>query len=135
MLASAGDGGQSFTYGFAYHGQLPGTATFAVQTNVAEGTKVNVYRFDTQAGGLTMIAPGVTVGAGGVVTYKNDTMSEYLITTNTIAGAKTSEMASRQDAAAAFQWWWIAVIALAALLLGGAGLILIRRRNRVMVKK
>jgi hypothetical protein len=45
-------------------------------------------------------------------------MSEYLITTKTIAGAQDSDMVARQGAASL--WWLAVVIAAAALVLGGA---------------
>ena len=133
MLSAAGSGGSSFTYSFDYHGNLPGTATFAVETNIAEGTKVNVYRFDTATGGFTTIAAGVKVGAGGVVTYKNNTMSEYIITTNTIKGAKTSDMAAQNGGAV--PWVWIAAALAAVVIVAAAIVLLLRRNRRTVVKK
>lgn len=134
MLAAAGEGGKNFTYGFAYHGQLPGTATFNVTTGIAEGTKVNVYRFDAASGGFTMIAEAMTVGADGIVTYKNNTMSEYLITTKTIAGAQISDMAARQQDSISL-WWIAAVVVAAVLIVSGTAWIVLRRYSRVTSKK
>lgn len=110
MLAAAGPGGETFAYAFAYHGDLPGTATFAVTTDIAEGSKVNVYKFDAAENKFTLIASGLTVAEGGVVTYQNNTMSEYLITTGTIAGAEA------QDADGGFRngGWWILGVGTAA---------------------
>ena len=110
MLAAAGTGGETFTYAFAYHGDLPGTATFAVTTDIAAGSKVNVYKFDSAGNKFTLIASGLAVAEGGVVTYQNSTMSEYLITTGTIAGAETG------DAGGGFPsgGWWIIGVGTAA---------------------
>ena len=83
-------GESTFVYSFLGHGELPGTATFAITTDIAEGTKVYVYKFDSITKRFTQIAGNVSVGAGGVVTYKNKSMSEYVITTEKIKGTQTS---------------------------------------------
>ena len=81
MLSAVGAGQQSFTYSFAHHGELPGMAIFAITTGMMEGTKVNVYKFDAGTSQFSLVAGEMTVGAEGVVTYQNNTMSEYLVTT------------------------------------------------------
>jgi len=129
MLAAAGEGGENFTFSFAYHGQLPGMATFAVTTDLAEGAQVNVYKFDVVTGGFTLIAKNLTVGSGGVATYRNDTMSEYLVTTETIPGAAVAAVAGQQGSIGGNIRLFIG-IGLAALLCGVAVWIVLRRRKR-----
>jgi hypothetical protein len=111
MLAAAGTGGETFTYAFAYHGELPGTAAFAITTDIAEGSKVNVYKYDAAENTFTLIASGLTVAEGGLVTYQNNTMSEYLITTGTIAGAEAQDAGGGSPNGG---WWLIGVGAAAA---------------------
>ena len=129
MLAAAGSGGQNHSFSFAYHGQLPGTAAFNVTTDIAEGTRVNVYNYDEMTGVFTTIAQGLTVGGGGVVTYKNDRMSEYLITTQTIAGADFSNMAEQQGPTGGKICLFIG-IGLIAVFAGAAFWIVLLRRKR-----
>lgn len=95
MLQGAG-GGNSFTYSFAHNGSLPGFAEFSIDTGMTEGTVVNVYKYEAEAGKFSLIASNVKVGAGGKVSYKNNTTSEYIITTQNIAGAVVSEAYSHQ---------------------------------------
>ncbi|MCL2751791.1 MAG: hypothetical protein FWE62_03435, partial [Firmicutes bacterium] len=101
MLAAAGaagaSGGQSFSYSFGGHGDLPGTATFDIQTGISEGSSVNVYKYDSGTGSFSQVAGNVKVGAGGVVSYKNNTLSDYFITTDTIEGAAKSPMLRIND--------------------------------------
>ena len=129
MLDSIGAGYECFTYGFQYHGALPGRANFAITTTLSEGQKVNVYKFDAASGKYILIAKGVTVGEQGVVTYSNNTMSEYMITTKDIKGAELSDMIRLFDPARGTIWWAIGAVLLLAL---AAGIIwfFIRRRKR-----
>jgi hypothetical protein len=115
MAGAAGDG-QSFVYSFAHAGKMPGYGTFSISTGIAEGSTVNVYRFDAGTGKFAQIAGGLKVGAGGVVTYRNDTASQYLITTSAIAGAAKSSAFARQGGGVWLpgQWWFWALIALVA---------------------
>ena len=123
MLSAAGmSGGQNFTFSFSYHGDLPGSATFDITTNISEGSKVNVYRFDAGTGAFTQIASGVTVGPGGVTTYQNNTMSDYLITTNTIRGALKQS--------GPVNWLLYVIIAGAALLIAAGAVVLIMRKKK-----
>jgi hypothetical protein len=88
ITASGVTGGESFAYSFKMPGDLPGTASFGVATNISEGEKVNVYQFNEVTGEFTLLADNLTVGVGGVVNYRSgNTMPHYLITTNTIEGA------------------------------------------------
>jgi|AGTN01.2.fsa_nt_gi hypothetical protein len=129
MLAAAPDG---FTYSFDGHGALPGLATFAVETNFSKGEEVNVYKFDAETNKFTLVADKVKVGAGGLVKYKNNTLSEYVITTGTIAGAEISETVGMQgDPLSAGE---IAAIASAAVVLAAVVIIIIvakKKRNQV----
>lgn len=96
MLSGLGEGAKSFTFGFNHHGELPGMASFSIETDISEGEKVNVYRFDSEVNKFTLIAEKLNVGKNGLVNYKNNTMSEYLITTETIEGALISDMVNQQ---------------------------------------
>lgn len=130
ILAAAGlsaGAADSFVYSFGYHGALPGVATFNIDTDLAEGQKVNVYRFDageatgSGAAAFTLIAGNIPVGAQGAVVYRNNTMSEYLITTKWLEGAHVSDLAGRPGhlgRTSPLVWWGLG---LAALLAGGAG--------------
>lgn len=130
MLSAAGSTGESFTYAFNYHGKLPGTATFEISTDIAEGMQVNVYKYDAATNGFTLIAGNIAVGAGGVVSYKNNTMSEYLITTQTISGAQVSDMAGWQGLASNIPWLPAVIIGLAAAGAAVAVWVFLRRRKR-----
>jgi hypothetical protein len=95
ILEKAGSGGENFTYAFSHHGDLPGMATFAIDTDMAEGSEVNVYKFDSQNDGFILIGQDILAGEEGVVEYKNNTMSEYLITTNTLNNAIIAEVVNQ----------------------------------------
>ncbi|MCL2798395.1 MAG: hypothetical protein FWD58_10160, partial [Firmicutes bacterium] len=124
-MGTAGIGAESFTYSFAHHGDLPGTASFAVETGFSAGTAVNVYKYDTKSDSLVLIAGNAKVATGGVVTYNNNTMSDYIITTATVVGAEVSDMARKTTDATFFerllfgdlQAYAIVVLALAAVLI------------------
>jgi hypothetical protein len=96
-MKSAASGIEGFSYGFAGHGNLPGMATFEIETDLSPGTSVNVYLFDGETGQFSLIAGNVTVAAKGIVTYKNNTLSEYVITTQPIPGALISDMSEMQE--------------------------------------
>ncbi len=130
MKSALVDGQSAFTYSFIGHGELPGVATFAITTDIAEGTTVNVYCFDAVTGGFTLIAGNIAVGAGGVVTYKNNTMSEYLITTDTVKGALVSDMAGQQGNSANNTWLPVVIIGLAAVGLAVAVWVFLHQRKR-----
>ena len=96
MIQAAGDESSAFTYSFAYHGNLPGYATFDIDTDFTSGKYVNVYKYDPETQTYTLIAENIKVSAGGVVSYINNTCSEYVITTNVIANATKSNTVSMQ---------------------------------------
>jgi hypothetical protein len=60
------------------------------------GDKVNVYKYDPDKKQYILIADNVTVSAGGMVTYINNTCSDYVITTKTIANAVKSDAIAKQ---------------------------------------
>lgn len=120
ILSGIGEGFESTAYAFQHHGDLPGTATFTVTTAIAEGTKVNVYRFEGE-GTFTVIEKGVTVGKDGAVVYKNGTMSQYVITTKDIDGAKTD--------GGNLLWLFICVF-LAAVGAGVISILLVRKKKQ-----
>ena len=114
-----------------------GTATFAITTALNEGQKVQVYRYDEPeslaASGsdlpFTLIASDIPVTAGGLVTYKNHTMSEYLVTPKKLAGAAVSDMVALQgDGMKKPMTGWI-IGGLAVLVLAGAGVVVWKRRR------
>ena len=129
ILASAGPDGEHFTFAFAYHGELPGMAEFSIATGMTEGTKVNIYKYDPETGIFTLIAGDVTVGRDGIVTYRNNTMSEYLITTKTLEDAKISDVADMQSPEGVNIWLFIS-IGLAVLLCAAAVLLIVFYRKR-----
>jgi len=133
MLGGIGSDFKSFTYGFQHHGALPGMATFAITTTLTEGEKVNVYKFDAASNDFTQIAGNITVGEKGVVTYKNNTMSEYLITTKTLTDAFVSEVVALQGSVKGSNWW-MACIGLFVILFGATIYIFLRKRNRQVAK-
>jgi hypothetical protein len=96
MIQAAGDEHATFTYSFAYHGDLPGYATFVIYTNFAPGTEINVYKYDPEGKKYITIASKLTVGPGGAVTYRNNSCSDYMITSKTISGAVESPALSQQ---------------------------------------
>ena len=87
---------QAFTFAFAHNGALPGYGSFGIETGMPEGTIVQVYRFDERTGGLTLIGENLAADGNGVVTYLNNTTSEYLITTRKLEGIPRSEAADMQ---------------------------------------
>ena len=93
MTEAAGLSGdaQYYTYAFAHHGDLPGIATFDIMTDITEGANVNVYRYDTDTGAFTQIAANLKVGTEGLVSYRNDSMSDYLITTATVEAERIGQ--------------------------------------------
>jgi len=132
MLAAAKtEGGKNFTYSFGHHGELPGMATFDVTTDMTEGETVNVYRYEPDAGKFTLIAGDLKVGTGGSVRYRNNTMSDYLITTNRIDGALT------QSNGAGNNWLLYAGI-ISVLMLVAAGtvvFIILKKKKRAIQKE
>lgn len=132
MLDSIGTDYESFVFGFQHHGALSGIATFAVSTTITAGEKVNVYKYDSASGKYTLIAKSVTVQEKGVVTYKNNTMSEYVITTKNIPDAEISGMIGILDPARGIIWWIIGGCLL--LILVGLAVWLVIKRNNKMQK-
>ena len=91
---------------------------------------MNIYCYDAVTGGFTLIARNIAVGAGGVVTYKNNTMSEYLITTDTVKSALVSDMAGQQGNSANNTWLPVVIIGLAAVGLAVAVWVFLHQRKR-----
>ncbi|HBP37625.1 MAG TPA: hypothetical protein DD640_02585 [Clostridiales bacterium] len=129
MLAFLEPGGQHMTYGFAQHGDLPGLATFSIATNLVQGTLVNVYQFDAVDKKFILIARDVTVGSKGAVTYRNQTMSAYLITTQTIPGAAVSDVVNLQDVVSPAHTAWLLPALIALLLAAGTAVWLLVRKT------
>ncbi|MDW7657504.1 MAG: hypothetical protein SCM11_10070, partial [Bacillota bacterium] len=131
MLANLEPGGQHFTCGFAENGDLPGLATFTITTGLAQGTQVNVYQFDATSGQFNLIADEISVDRNGAVTYRNNELSNYLITTQTLQGVAVSDVASLQSFTPDRRVWLIAV-GIALLLAAGAVVwFMLRRKKRV----
>ena len=132
-MKEALEGAESFTYAFAHSGNMPGMARFSIQTGMKPGLEVNVYRFDSETLAFTAIAEGLHVGAGGFVEYDNDTMSEYVITTATLAGVARADVYERNSRSAFFGSWGVWAAGgggLLVLLVLGAVLVARRRRSR-----
>jgi hypothetical protein len=106
MTAFLSAGTPSFLYRFLDHGALPGMATFSIQTDFSQGESVQVYRYEADANAMTLIAGDVAVGVDGMVRYRNNTLSEYLITTQTLTGALRSEAADKQTFPSERRPWW-----------------------------
>lgn len=128
ILESVGPGFESFTYGFQHHGELPGTATFSITTGITEGATVNVYKFDAADKQFILIAGGIKVGEKGIVTYKNNTMSEYLITTKNLSEAAVSAMSNQQDVAG-INFLWIVGLVVLIIFMGAAYWFILRKKN------
>jgi len=82
-----------------------------------------VYRYEGDIDNFTLIADNLTVGAGGVVTYRGDMLAEYLITTNTIDRALSQSGASGM---------LLIVIIVAAAAAAAVTVILVLRRKKTM---
>jgi len=135
MGVSAGKG-DSFIYSFAHHGDLPGTATFEVKTEIAAGSLVNVYRYDNATDGYTLISEQTKVAAGGVVKYKNNSMSDYLITTETISGAAKSDMVKLNEGASDSTGLIIGLVCAALILAAVAVAVIVYvRKNKTEVAR
>jgi hypothetical protein len=131
MLAGLDTGAQHFIGSFADSSELPGLATFSLATGLTPDIPVNVYQYDAATGQFSLIAGNVTVDKTGTVTYRNNQLAQYLITTQTIQGATVSDMADRQ-AVAPKQLTWMIPVGIAVLLIAGTGIwFLLRRRRRV----
>lgn len=130
MLDQIGSDYKSFAYGFQHHGALPGIATFSVSTTLSSGETVNVYVFDASSGAFTLIAKGVTVGEKGIVTYQNNTMSEYVITTKTIPNAEQAAASADGSSGSLNTLIWIAGAFLVVLLAAIALWIIVHKRKK-----
>ncbi len=129
IIDDIGSGHKSFTYGFQHHGKIPGTATFAISTAFSAGEKVNVYKYEADAGKYLLIAKGAIAGNDGIVTYKNNTMSEYVITTKTIGDADISDMIGVFDPSRKMTWIIVAVILAVVIAIAGAVVMVAYRKK------
>ncbi len=121
-MLKAAEGEPAFTYTIGPNLSFPGTARFAVKTNLAPGLKVSVYHYEPANGLFSLIAENLTVGEQGLVSYNNNMTSEYLITTRVLAGAERSDalrLQSSSGPAANSKRWLIPVIAGLVLLITG----------------
>jgi len=133
MKEAAGREATSFTFEFAHNNNLPGFAQFDIVTDIAAGQTVNVYKYDAQSQQFSAIAESVNVAEGGVVTYKNNTMSEYLITTAKIKGAVKSDayqMNQQTSDQRTNNWLYYAGGGFLIVLIGVAITILARRKRK-----
>lgn len=130
ILDQIGSDYKSFTYGFQHHGTLPGMATFSVSTTLSSGGTVNVYKFDASAGTFTLISKGVTVGEKGIVTYQNNTMSEYVITTKIIPNAEQAAVSVNGSSASLDMLIWIACAFFAVLIVAIAFWLIVHKKKK-----
>lgn len=76
---------------------LPGYATFILNTSYIENENINVYKYDLENDKFYLISENSKIKDGGVLIYKNNTCSEYLLTGKTISSAKRSEACDMQS--------------------------------------
>ncbi len=134
MKAAAGPDAASFTFAFAHNENLPGSARFDITTTIAAGRQVNVYRYETQSQQFSLIAESVTVADGGVVSYMNNTMSEYLITTARLGQAVLSDayqLNHPSENQRSINWLYYTGGGVLILLIGGAVFFLLIRKKRL----
>ncbi len=130
ILGQIGPGGENFTFAFSHHGELPGMATFAIDTDVNEGSIVNVYRFDSENNQFILIGENLLVGSEGMVTYNNNTMSEYLITTKTLSGAIITEVIKFQEEEKQNKGFPFGILVGLAVVLAIISLVVVTRKRR-----
>ena len=133
-MKAATQGAGAFTFAFAHNDALPGFAQFDIATDLAAGQSVNVYKYDAQSQRFSTIAENVIVAEGGVVTYMNNTMSEYLITSAKLEGAETTEayrVNNQTREPASFLWAYFVGGGVLLLLVAGGIFLLIRRKRKV----
>jgi hypothetical protein len=136
MRQAAGTGSSSFTYAFAHNGSLPGFAQFAISTNINADTKVNVYKFEADVKRFFLVAGGVQVAENGIVTYMNNTTSEYLITTATLNDAILTDAYTKYNNAGGQSNSWLTFLIIGIAILGIGSimlLIFIKRKGKKMV--
>jgi hypothetical protein len=133
MKESAGLDSASFTFAFAHNNNLPGFARFDIVTDIAAGQSVNVYKYDAQNQQFSMIAENITVADGGVVSYMNNSMSEYMITTATLKNAVISDayqMNHQTSKQRSLSWLYYAGGGFLLMLIGITIVILARRKKK-----
>ncbi len=124
MIADSKDN-SAFVYSFSFHGNLPGYATITVYTNFEKGSVINIYRYNTEGTpSYSLIAKNVVVGEGGVVIYRNNTCSDYVMTSKVISGAKDYASVKLQGSLAktndSTNIWIFVLCCFLFLILGGA---------------
>jgi len=138
MKEAAGREAASFTFMFAHNSSLPGFARFDIVTDLAAGTTVQVYKYDAASQQFTAIAENITVAAGGVVSYQNNMMSEYIITTaklkNTIGSEALEVNLSADSHTGAVRWPYYVGGGLLLMLLMAGILLLMKRRKQKPVE-
>lgn len=125
ILETIGEAGENFTYAFAYHGDLPGRAEFAIETDLSPGLNVNVYKFDFETEKFIPVAKGVQVETGGLVRYQNNTMSEYLITTKELS----RDLLASSGTGGTVAWWMYLIIGLVLAGVAVGAVYIVRRRQ------
>ena len=133
MKEAAGLDSASFTFAFAHNKNLPGFAQFDIVTDIAAGQSVNVYRYDAQSQRFSVIADNITVADGGLVTYMNNTMSEYLITTARLKDAAMTDayrLNNQTSERRSVSWLFYAGGIFLLVLIGSTVVILARRKKK-----
>ena len=133
MKEAAGLDSASFTFAFAHNKNLPGYAQFDIVTDIAAGQSVNVYRYDAQSQRFSVIADNITVADGGLVTYMNNTMSEYLITTARLKDAAVTDayrLNNQISERRSVSWLFYAGGIFLLVLIGSTVVILARRKKK-----
>lgn len=83
-------------YSFGYEGNLPGYATFYLMTNLVQGDTYNIYKYSLEDDKFYLIAQDVAVQQAGLLAYKNNMCSEYIITQKTIENATVYDSVEKQ---------------------------------------
>ena len=126
MMEAASLGEDMFTFAFGHHGDLPGSATFEIQTSLTPGLKVNLYMFDPTDFSFTLIVKDAVIDGNGVLIYENKTMSEYVVTTQTIPGASLAAIQDKGQAS----WLPVMIMALVVILSAAAYVLISKKKAR-----
>jgi hypothetical protein len=96
LIRQKADDEEGIIYSFGYEGKLPGYATFYLMTNLNQSDTYNIYKYDLDEDKFYLIAQDASVQQAGLLVYKNDMCSEYIITTKIIENATVYDSVEKQ---------------------------------------